>query len=94
MGKKKGEASRKEALQRTLDLQRVESADASSNRELARPGVDKEAAMGAVWGLHEMAKLRRRYREQRGAVIVSLPTTAIRIDGAWSIDDPPLTFYV
>lgn len=80
LGKKKGEASRKEAPHRTLDLQRVESADTFSNRELARPGVDKEAAMGAVWGLHEMAKLRRRYREQRGAVIVSLPTTAIRID--------------
>jgi hypothetical protein len=44
--------------------------------------MNQETAMGAVWGLHETAKLRRRYRERRGAVIVELPTTSIRIDGA------------
>lgn len=80
---KQTEEDKKKALREALKrkLQRIDAKESGKTTELSTIVQNPDAAMGAIWGLHELAKRRRSYREAKGAVIANLPAAAIRVDG-------------
>lgn len=78
----------KDHLCRQLELQSPnkegnEDENNMRKKELSTLVRDPVATVSSIRKLSEVAKLRRQYRKEKGAIIINIPNTSIRVDGTW-----------